>query len=117
MIQLEAMRMMATDILEAHTNLLLAHLLMDKIQSQVLLRLATLPTSHPLHAKLARARRVQVKAHRTLLHNLCATYRNINPAMLKKVEVTDKSLKWKPWIVTCISKSRRLYTGPSIPQE
>jgi len=33
-------------------------------------------------------------------------YRNINLTNLEKIEVIDKGLKWKPWIVTHIARNR-----------
>ena len=37
------------DILDMHADLLPFHLLVDKVQYQAALRLATLPSMHPLH--------------------------------------------------------------------
>ena len=43
------LRSSPTDSLDVHANLLPFHLMVDKARFQAALRLATLPTSHPLH--------------------------------------------------------------------
>ena len=45
------------DLLDMHANLLLFHLLVDKVQYQAVLRLATLPSMHPLHKPVNQAAR------------------------------------------------------------
>ena len=53
-----AMRSTATDVLDAHVNLLPVGVLIDKLRARAALRMATLPASHPLfpHIKQAVAR-------------------------------------------------------------
>ena len=43
------------DLLDMHANLLPFHLLVNKVQYQVALRLATLPSTHPLHKPVNQA--------------------------------------------------------------
>jgi len=49
------MRTSPTNMLDIHTNLLLFHLLVDKVWFQVALCLAMLPITHPLHNPVKQA--------------------------------------------------------------
>lgn len=71
-----AMRSTATDTLDAHANLLPIGLLFQKVCHHAALRLATLPTRHPLHKHLKHiVKHHNVKRHRSSLHNLLATFK------------------------------------------
>jgi len=59
----------------AHANLLPFHLLVDKVRYGAAIRLATLPTTHPLHKPVKNAAAHLVKSHRTPLHDLMHRYR------------------------------------------
>ena len=50
-----AMHTMATDVLEAHMNVLPFHLLVDLHISRDATHLCSVPTSHPLHPHVRRA--------------------------------------------------------------
>lgn len=50
-----AMRMTATNVLNLHTNTLPVNLVMDKANFNAVVRLCTLPPSHPLHNMVWRA--------------------------------------------------------------
>ena len=58
------------NLLYMHTNILPFHLLVDKVQYQAALRLATLPNTHPLHKPVAQAARCFIKRHHSPLHEL-----------------------------------------------
>lgn len=73
-----AMRTTATDILEAHANLLPIPLLLQNTCHRAIIRLATHPDTHPLHKHIRRAAKRYVKRHRTALHRLTYSF-NINP--------------------------------------
>lgn len=77
-----ALRTTATDIMEAHANLLPIPLLLQDTCYRAALRIAALPNTHPLHIPIRRAAKRYVSAHRTSLHQL--TYRfNISPDMIE----------------------------------
>ena len=65
-----AMRTSPTDSTEAHANLYPIPILMQHILFRSTLRLASLPTHHPLQATIHRAARRDVKRHRTAIHRL-----------------------------------------------
>ncbi|KAL5636330.1 hypothetical protein ACGC1H_004966 [Rhizoctonia solani] len=57
--------------LDAHSRLLPVHLLLNQVCERAALRLASVPTSHPLHAAVRQSSRGR-KAHRTPLHDILA---------------------------------------------
>ena len=59
-----------TDALNAHAALLPMHLRIDKISHNKVLRLASLPKTHPLHKQIRGAARRRVRRHRSPLHEL-----------------------------------------------
>lgn len=65
-----AMRTSATDIIEAHANLLPTPLILQNACHRAILRIAALPNTHPLHAPVRKAASRYVTAHRTSLHRL-----------------------------------------------
>ena len=65
-----AMRTSPTDSIEAHANLLPIPLLLQSLLFRSSLRLASLPSKHPLHALVRRAAKRNVKRHKTALHRL-----------------------------------------------
>lgn len=82
-----AMRTTATDMLEAHSNLLPLHLLLEKICYRSAARLATLPQNHPLSKIVRKSAKRQVKQHRTAIHKLFAIS-GINPAKVENIPPT-----------------------------
>ncbi|OJT13951.1 hypothetical protein TRAPUB_9490 [Trametes pubescens] len=101
---LGAMRTTASDVLDAHANLLPFPLLLDRLQSRAALRLATLPPSHPLHDAVRRSAHRLVKRHRTALHNLFHIY-NINPTSTEKVTPARRSPRLNSGIEIVIAPS------------
>ncbi len=49
------MKTTATDVLDLHVNLLPVELTMDKVNFNVVVRLCTLPETHPLHVVVRKA--------------------------------------------------------------
>ena len=78
-----AMRTTATDVLDAHADVLQFLILVDLICYRSALRLATLSDTHPLHGHVRKARRY-VKRHRAPLHVLLHAF-NIDPMALKTI--------------------------------
>jgi hypothetical protein len=70
-----AMKTTAADAVEVMANLLPFHLLVDKHRHRAAIRLATLPSPHPLHKPVANTASRLVKRHATPLHDLVHRYR------------------------------------------
>lgn len=84
-----AMRTTATDTLEAHADIQPIELTLLETCHRAVLRLASLPKSHPLHKPISTCARRMVKRHASPLHNLLHTfgikldaYETIVPALL-----------------------------------
>ncbi|KAF5372349.1 hypothetical protein D9615_009262 [Tricholomella constricta] len=80
-----AMRSAPTDALELHANLPPIDLLMDKICHRSAMRIATLPSAHPLHKRIRHCVRYNVKCHRSPLHNLAKLY-HIKPDDMETID-------------------------------
>ena len=80
---LGALRTSPLDSLEVHAFLLPAPLLIQDILYRSALRLARLPQTHPLHAKLRWIERHDVKRHKSALHNLVHTLK-VKPSKIEK---------------------------------
>jgi ribonuclease HI/endonuclease/exonuclease/phosphatase family metal-dependent hydrolase len=106
LLMLGPMRTTATDILEAHADLLPFHLLLEKVRHRAILRMATLPSTHPLHQHLARASKVPVRRHQSPIHRLLGAYRNIKPGRIETIAAVGRSPKWKPWFETTIDDTQ-----------
>ena len=83
------------DSLNMHANLLPFHLLVDKVRFQAALRLATLPTTHPLHKPVKQAAQRFVKKHHTLLHKLMYKFK-LKPKLMEKIAATRLWARWEP---------------------
>jgi ribonuclease HI len=100
-----AMGSTATDILDAHANLLPMEIMIDKFRCRAALRLATVPRSHPLFPYVRKAARRLVKRHPTPIHQLMHDFR-INPEEVEKVEPTKMDPKWIPPYTVRVAKTR-----------
>jgi ribonuclease HI len=100
-----AMRTTPTDILEAHMNILPLDLYMDTIRHRAALRIATLPSSHPLYSDIRESITDHRNTHVTALMRLHRAYR-INPDCVETVEVTRRPPWWKPTFRTAIASSK-----------
>jgi len=89
----------ATDVLEVMANLLPFHLLVDKHCHHAAIRLATLPSSHPLHKPVANAVNRLVKRHTTPLHDLMHRY-GIQLHNIETINAAHFNTRWKPGITT-----------------
>jgi ribonuclease HI len=93
---LGALRTTATDILEAHADIIPFHLLLEVARHRALLRMATLPDTNPIHHHLRKAARIRVKRHPSPLHKLLNAYRHIKPNKMEKIQVVRRGPKWCP---------------------
>lgn len=69
-----ALRTSASDVMEAHANLLPIELTLDRVCHRATLRLAALPESHPLFKPVRQSARRFLKRHRSPLHHLFHAY-------------------------------------------
>ena len=83
------------DMLDMHANLLLLHLVVNKVCFQAALRLATLPITHPLHNPVKQVAHRFVKKHHTPLHELMYKFK-LKPELMEKIAATRQSPKWEP---------------------
>lgn len=87
-----AMCSTASDMLDAHDDLLPFHILVNHICQRSALRLAAVPDTHPLHKPVRRARRY-IKHHRAPLHELLHAF-GINPEALETIATHQQTLSW-----------------------
>ena len=64
------LRTMATDVMEAHANVLPVELLMHRVCHRAAVRLAALPDTHPLHKPVLTCTRRRAKHHLSPIHLL-----------------------------------------------
>jgi ribonuclease HI len=112
---LSPMRTTTTDILEAHANILPLHLLIDKIRMRALMRLATLPNTHPLQPHLIRAHGKRPKRHLTPLHHHLASFSTVNPKAMETIHPICKDPKATPTVNTHILSSEEARALPPRP--
>ncbi|KAF5384346.1 hypothetical protein D9615_003173 [Tricholomella constricta] len=91
----------ASDVLDAHTNLLPIDLLYHKILLRAAVRLASLPSTHPLHSPVRKAARRSVKRHRSPLHNLFSIT-GIDPTTVETVDASRRRPNYVPSFTTHI---------------
>jgi ribonuclease HI len=100
------LRTSATDLSEAHANLQPIDLIINRLAYRSALRLAMLPTSHPLHKRVARASGRYVQHHRSPLHNLLHTY-HIDPKQIETLKSVMHSPGWIPALQTSIAPNEK----------
>ena len=82
-----AMRTTATDIMNAHADLLPFPLLIDKLCHRATVRMCTLPATHPLASHVRSAAARCVKRHRSQLHELMRAYVDPDtPTLMEKIQ-------------------------------
>ena len=99
-----AMRTTATDVLEAHLNILPFHLLVDVHISRDATCLCSLPTTHPLHLHVRRATTF-VKRHRSPLHEILEAY-HLRPDDVETIEAVRLPPGWRPPFPISIAPSK-----------
>ena len=97
----------AGDVLDVHTNLLLVDLLFHKILFRAATRIASLPTTHPLHHLSCKAASRYVKHHKSPLHNLFFTTK-ISPATVESVNPIWRRPNYIPSFSINIQKDKTL---------
>jgi len=99
------MRTTATDVLEAHANILPIELLMQEVCYRATIRLASLPRSHPLHKPLRACAKKMIKSHPSLLHTLLHMY-GINPDTYETVSPASHAPSAEKHFTTEIAESQ-----------
>ena len=94
---------MATDVLEAHADLIPIRLVLDKHSYSATLRLLTLPPNHPLHTHVRKASR-QVKRYRSPLHNLLESH-SLKAGEIETIYPARLHPTWSAPFSTVISKN------------
>ncbi|OJA18739.1 hypothetical protein AZE42_12536 [Rhizopogon vesiculosus] len=104
-----ALRSTATDVLEAHANLLPAILLLQSACHRAIIRLTALPNTHPLHAPIRKAAARYVGSHRTSLHRLCHRFAIIPDEIETLIPARRPPSTKSPWrIHIAISKEEAI---------
>lgn len=99
------MRTSATDMLNAHSNLLPFHLLLNRTCYRSGLRLATLPKGHPLHRHARLAANRSVQTHRSPIHALIDAFK-LKPAEIEEIQAIRHYPKWEKEFTTHIATSK-----------
>lgn len=95
-----AMRTTASDTLDAHADVLPIHLAINKICCRAALRLATLPTTHPLCKITQRIQRQTADLAKKLprypspLHRIMRAFPH-DPGKIESIQATRHTPKWK----------------------
>jgi hypothetical protein len=104
-----AMRGTPTDTIEAHLNVLPLDLHLENVRHRTVLRLISLPQTHPLHQLVRDARDHPRKRHESALHALTRRYRT-RPDLTEEINVVRSPPYWQPsFTVTapgCLKKGR-----------
>ena len=100
-----AMKTTVTDILEAHTNLLPIPLLLQITCHRAIVRLATHPSSHPLHAPVRKAAKHFVSSHRSSLHYLTKSFL-ISPDDIESINPARRPPSTRIPVKTSIARSK-----------
>ena len=85
-----------------HANLLPFHLMVDKVQFQAAIRLATLPNTYPLYKAVKQAAQRFVKKHHSPLHELMYKFK-LKPELLEKISAVRQNPKWEPRVAIRIA--------------
>ena len=101
-----AMRTTATDVLDAHADLLTMDLLIDKHCFREALRLATLPKSHPLYSHVKAAAKHKPRKHPSPLHEIMHAY-SIDPTTIETITPVRHAPSWTSPVTTRIAPDRK----------
>lgn len=100
-----ALRTTATDVLDIHADTLPIELLLHQACQRSIVRLASLPDTHPLQAMVRRCAKMQVKKHRTPIHEMLRTY-EIDPTNIETLSPIRRLPTQQNTFVTHIARSR-----------
>ncbi|GBE90128.1 hypothetical protein SCP_1801520 [Sparassis crispa] len=99
------MRTTASDMLDAHANLLPFPLLVDKHCHRAAVHLCILPPEHPLHAHVKTASTRFVKHHCSPIHELLHAYR-LQPDTIETISPARFPPAWSPPFQVSIAGSK-----------
>lgn len=95
----------ASDVLDAHADLLPMDLLINKHCFREALRLATLPKSHPLHSHVLCAVKHKPRRHPSPLHEIMHTY-SLDPPSIESIAPVRHAPHWISPVATRIAPDR-----------
>ena len=98
-----ALRSTATDLLDAHADLLPIRLTLDKQSFNATLRLLSLPPDHPLHPHILKAS-CRIKRFKSPLHNLLQTH-NLKSGEIETICPSRLHPSWMPTFDMFISQN------------
>ena len=102
-----AIKSTATDVLDAHTDLLPMETLLKSICKRSYIRLCTLPASHPLSPLVTNGYRHRNRTcHPYPIQALAKTF-NINPSTVEKIGINKRLPKYRPVYESSIAASRK----------
>ncbi|KAJ6451541.1 hypothetical protein C8R45DRAFT_848310, partial [Mycena sanguinolenta] len=93
-----------SDILYVYADLLLMEYLIDKARAGAALRIATLPTNHPLHMAVRQEAALRRLRHPSSLHDLMANF-DLHPDRMEQLRAVRAPATWLPQIRTFILSS------------
>ena len=96
----------ATDLLNAHADLLPIRLTLDKQSFNSTLQLLSLPPDHPLHPHIHKAS-CRIKRFKSPLHNLLQTH-NLKSGKIETIHPSHLHPSWMPSFDMLISKNKVL---------
>ncbi|KAF7335977.1 RNA-directed DNA polymerase from transposon X-element [Mycena sanguinolenta] len=100
-----ALRSTAGEVLDIYANLLPVEHLIEKVRAGAALRIATLPTSHPLHQAARREAALKRPRHPSPLHDLMADFA-LRPNRMEQLKAVRFPATWLPQIRTSILSSK-----------
>ena len=102
---LGAMRSSPADSLDLHAFLLPTPLLIQQILHRSMVRMATLPQTHPLHEKIQWIEKHNVRRHKSALHHLIHSLK-IKPSEIETIQTHPTKPNTLPPLTTCIASSK-----------
>jgi hypothetical protein len=91
--------------MDVHANLLPVDILFHKILFRAATRIASLPSTHPLHHLSRKAASRYVKRHKSPLHNLFFTTK-VSPSTVETINSTQRRPNYIPSFSINIQKTK-----------
>ena len=102
---LGALRSSPADSLDLHAYLLPTPLLIQQILHRSMVRMATLPETHPLHEKIQWIERHNVRRHKSALHHLIHSFK-VKPSEIETIQTHPTKPNTLPPLTTRIASSK-----------
>ena len=105
-----AHRSKAIDVLELHAWIPPTQICLDNIFYHKVLRLVTLPSSHPLYKAVQCSSKRHPRSHPSTIHNCLWCYK-IHPDTIKTIDSTRHHPSWHPQFIAHIAESKLVATS------